>query len=109
MATRNIYVKLSKALQGKEPILKYLLISIWLGGFVIIFLLTKLIENPELVVGIGLRLWFTACIVIGVLYMVVTNFNPERDSVDRTPKESWAVIILNIAIVMAIYIWFMED
>jgi len=109
MATRNIYVKLSKLLQGKEPIIKKLLISVWLGGFILILLLSRLTGNPEFIVGVGGRLWFTGCIVFGVLYLVVTGFNPERDPVDKSPNESWTVIILNLAIVMAIYVWFMED
>ncbi len=108
MATRNIYVILSKSLQGKESILKKLLISIWLGGFILIIIFSKLIGNPELIVGVGGRLWFTACVVIGVLYMTVTGFNPGRDPADKLAKESWAVFILNIAIVMAVYVWFME-
>ncbi len=108
MATGNIYVKLSKLLQGKESILKKLLISTWLGGFVLIIFLSKLTGNPEFIVGVGGRLWFTACVIIGVLYMVVTGFNPDRDPVNKSAKESWAVFILNIAIVITAFVWFIE-
>jgi len=108
MPTRNIYVKLSKSLQGKESALKKILVSIWLGGFILMVLLAKIIGNPEIVVGIGGRLWFSTCVVVGVCFMAVTTFNPERDPIDKKPIESWAVVILNIALIMAVYVWFME-
>ena len=109
MPTRNIYVKLSKSLQGKEDNLKKLLISVWLGGFILIVLLAKLLGNPEFVVGFGGRLWFSVCVLLGVAYMAVNEFNSERDPVDITSRESWTVIVLNVALALAIYVWFMED
>jgi hypothetical protein len=109
MATRNLYVKLSKIFQGKEILLKNSLFVIWLGGLLLIILLSKLTGNPQLIVGVGGRIWFSTCILIGVIYMAVASFNPDRDPVDKSPKESWAVIVLNSAIIMAVYVWFMND
>ena len=109
MATRNLYLKLSKAFQGKETLLKKSLFITWLGGFILIVILSQVTGNPQLVVGIGVRVWFSICILLGVIYMAVANFNPDRDAIDKSPKESWAVIVLNAAVIMAVYIWFMRD
>lgn len=107
MATRNLYAKISKTFQGKENLLQKLLVTIWLGGFVLIVFLSKLTDDAQFYVGIGGRIWFTLCMLLGVIYMATSGFNPDRDPVDRTLNESWAVIVLNSAILMAIYVWFM--
>jgi len=109
MPTRNIYVKLSKSLQGKETFLKRLLFSIWLGGFILLVLVAKLFGNPALIVSIGGRIWFSVCVLLGVSYMAVSIFNPDRDPVDKSSRESWAVIVLNLAVLIAVYVWFMGD
>ncbi len=106
MATRNIYIKLSTLLRGKEGSLKILLITIWLGGFVLIAILSQIKSTSGSIVDTVARFWFPACVFIGVILMAVTNFNPDRDSNDPSINESWTVFMLNIAIIGAIWVWF---
>ncbi len=109
MATRNIYLKLSRAFQGKRVLLKLLLFTVWLGGFLLILLLSAVIGSAELIVNTGGKIWFSTCALLGVTFMAVDAFNPERDPIDKSPNESWLVIVLNCIVIMAIYVWFIGD
>ena len=106
MATRNIYTKLAKLLHGKERFLKISLTIVWLGGFILIAILSQIKLTSGFVVDAVARFWFPSCIFMGVILMAVTYFNPDRDPVDISVSESWTVFMLNVAIIMAVWVWF---
>ena len=105
MPTRNIYVKIAKHLQGKEGFIKKSLISIWLGGFILMAILSQIHSTSGVILDVVAKLVLTGCILLGVILFAIQTFNPERDPNDISPNESWIVFNLNIAIIFII--WFL--
>ena len=98
---------MSRKFKDSEETLKFTLIGVAIGGFTLILVLSQLF-NPQLIVGIGGRIWFSLCAVLATIYTSVCWFNPDRDSNHRTFQESWCVFILNMWLVFAVLAWFME-
>ena len=107
MPTRNIYISVSKRFRESESTLKNTLIAVGVGGFVLILILSRLFD-PQIIVGLGGKIWFSLTVIVAVIYMSVCWFNPERDKNDFTSKESMCVLMLNIWILAAIWFWFVE-
>lgn len=107
MPTRNIYLKISRILQPYQSYLGKILFWFWLGGFFIIFLISKQLEN-ESFLNYSSKIWFTTCAILGLAYGITHWFNPERDPIDKSLLESWNVIFINVAIVVAFWVWSFE-
>ena len=99
---------MSKGLNQSQNVLKYLGLAVWIGGFLLVGILAKVTGKPEAIIGVGGRVWFSACAVLSVLYLATQWFNPQRDLADRSSNESWLVLLLNGMLVMACFVWFME-
>ena len=56
-----------------------------------------------------MRLWFTLCVLLGVIYLCTHWFNPARDPLDGSPEESWNVILINLSVLLTAWMWFWED
>ena len=108
MLTRNGYVKLARLFSPHRDLLKVGGVVFCLVGFICIAVVAKSTGRPDIVVLWGGRFWFSVCVILGVIYAAVESFNPERDMADHSSKEDWAVIVLNIGLLMAIAAWFME-
>ena len=108
MPTRNFYVAVSSKFRDHETNLKWLLVIVGIGGFVLVVVLSQIFE-PEVVAAIGGRIWFSLTVLIAILYMSVVWFNPDRDKNDFTAKESACVLMLDVWLLMIIWAWlFME-
>ena len=109
MPTRKFYIYISKRLQGSVKIVEYAGLTIFFGWFILMaaFKISGK-EISEETFNIGGRLWFSSCVLISVILMAVSWFNPDRDLADRSPRESWHVVLLNLMLMMAIYTWFMN-
>lgn len=78
------------------------------GGFVLLLVLSKFFD-PAIVVGFGGKTWFSLTILIAILYLSVSWFNPDRDENDTTIKQSGCVLILDVWLLMILWTWlFME-
>ena len=108
MPTRNFYVAVSKKLGPHQIRLKWVLAAIWLGGFALLGVIAALLQAPAAFVLLG-KLWFTLCMVLGIAYLCTHMFNPQRDPLDRSPTESWTVIVFNIAVLLTAWVWFWRD
>ena len=108
MATRNIYVRISRRFSGYQTQLKRATFGVMIGGFLLVLIASQLSGRPDLVVGYGGRLWFTTSSVLGVLWLASEWFNPVRDPLDKAPAESWAVVVLNGMLLIAVIAWFLE-
>jgi uncharacterized membrane protein HdeD (DUF308 family) len=107
MATRNFYVTISRIFGPYQRSLKYALIAVWLGGFALLGVISQL-DNKTAFVVLG-KLWFSTCAVLGVAYGCTHWFNPRRDPLHSSPGESWAVAVVNLTLVFAVWVWFWED
>jgi hypothetical protein len=99
--TRNVYVKIAGLLRWHEGLINCLLVISLVGGFLALWFLVPL-EHFNFVGNV----WFTLCGVLGILRMAVGSFNPDRDLNDKTPQETWLVIVLNLMFLVAISPWF---
>lgn len=96
MPTRNLYIKLSKKLKGKEPILVILIALLFISGFLYIKELT----------GIAGNLWFITIGLLMVLLMARLMINPDGDYSDKTEDEFLAVLMINVMIIFGVVFWF---
>lgn len=106
--TRNFYVGVAQRLGERHGLLKTSLFSFMIGGFAVLLVLNIVTERPDIVVGIGGRIWFSISAVLGVLWLATEWFNPVRDPLDRPLHESWAAFVLNGMLLMAVVAWIME-
>jgi len=106
--TRNFYVGIAQRLGERHGLLKTFLFSFMIGGFALLLVLNIVTKRPDIVVGFGGRIWFSASVVIGVLWLATEWFNPVRDPHDKSLDESWAALVLNGMLLMAVAAWLIE-
>jgi hypothetical protein len=108
MATRRIYIALSRRFGEHHDLLRHLLFGVMVGGFVMLAIASQVLPRPGLLVSIGARLWFSATCALGVLWLATAWFNPQRDYRAGSLQESGAAFLLNAMLIAAIAGWFME-
>ena len=108
MPTRNFYVAVSRRLGPYQRSLKYTLLVTWLGGFAVLGVIAVVLKAPVAFALLG-KLWFTLCMLLGIAYLCVHMFSPERDPLDTSPAESWAAIVFNVAVLLTAWVWFWKD
>ena len=106
--TRNFYVGVAQRLGERHRLLKISLFGFMIGGFVLLLVLNIATGRPDVVAGIGGRIWFSTSVVLGVLWLATGWFNPLRDPLDKSLHESWAAFVLNGMLLMAVAAWFLE-
>ncbi len=107
--TRNIYVNLSRKIGNHHGAILLALKLIFFGGFLSLSIASQVFANSKSILSIGGRLWFSTSAIFSALYMVTQWFNPERDKLYISSKESFLVMVINFIVFIAIYTWFMED
>jgi len=107
MPTRNFYISVSRRFRESESILKNTLIAIGAGGFILVLILSRFFD-PQVIVGLGGKIWFSLTVIVAVVYMSVCWFNPDRDRNEIAAKESMGAFMLNLWILSAIWFWFVE-
>jgi len=108
MPTRNFYVRVSRTFGQHQRLLKHALIAVWLGGFAILGTLAVVVKAKSAFVVLG-KVWFTSCVLLGILYGCTHWFNPERDPLDSSAAESWTVIVINVTVMLTVWMWFWKD
>ena len=106
--TRNFYVGVARRFGERQGLLKSAAFGFVIGGFAVLLLLNFITRRPDIIVGLGGRIWFSVSAALGVLWLSSEWFNPERDPMDRTMGESWMVFILNCMLVAGLAAWFLE-
>lgn len=104
MPTRNFYLKVCRKFAPYQRLLKITLATIWLGGFTLYSILARVLDAPVTVMIIG-KIWFTLCVLLGVIYTCTHWFNPDRDHIDCSPVESWNVLVINVVLLVVIFTW----
>jgi len=99
--TRNVYVKVAGFLRWHQVFLGRLLFLVIFGGFLALWFLPS--QKSFDFLG---NVWFTACGVLGALWMATAYFNPDRDPNNKTWKESWVVVVINLMLLVAVSPWF---
>jgi hypothetical protein len=107
MPTRNFYISVSKRFRDSESLLKNTLIAVGAGGFLLVLILSRLFD-PQVIVGLGGKIWFSLTVIVAVIYLSVSWFNPDRDRKEITVKESMSAFMLNLWILSGIWFWFIE-
>jgi len=106
--TRNIYINLCRKIIGHDRAILFSLISVGLGGFVLLLVMSQLLESTETIISMVGRLWFSVSAILSALYLVTQWFNPERDKADISSNESFLAMLINFILFIAIYSWLME-
>jgi hypothetical protein len=107
MPTCNFYISVSKRFRDSESFLKNTLIAVGAGGFLLVLILSRLFD-PQIIVGLGGKIWFSLTVIVAVIYLSVSWFNPDRDRKEITAKESMSAFMLNLWILSAIWLWFVK-
>ena len=105
MPTRNFYVAVSNRFRNHEALLKKLLWIEGTGGFVLLLILSRFFD-PGIVVGFGVKIWFSLTLLIAIMYLSVIWFNPDRDKDGFTVKGSGYVLVLDAWLLMILWTWF---
>ena len=108
MPTRNFYRTVSRTFVLYQQTIKIVLFSVWLGGFALVGIAATILGMAALS-GVLMRLWFTLCVLLGVIYLCTHWFNPARDALDGSPEESWNVILINLSVLLTAWMWFWQD
>lgn len=108
MPTRNFYVGLSKRFGPHQRLLRHVLLGTWLGGFAVLAVIALTLNSESALVVLG-KVWFTLCVFVGIAYASTHWFNPDRDPMDSSPTESWTAIVINIACVLTVWVWFWRE
>jgi hypothetical protein len=108
MPTRGFYRTVSRTFVPYQGTLKIVLFSVWLGGFALVGVVATVLKMPALSGVLG-RLWFTLCVLLGIIYLCTHWFNPTRDPLDASLEESWSVIFINLSVLLTAWMWFWED
>jgi hypothetical protein len=105
--TRKIYIKLAREVAAHDRAILQCLMAVGLGGFLMLLIASQMLENGHAILNFPSKLWFSISAVLGALYMITQWFNPERDMVDISSKESFLVMLINFILFIAVYAWFM--
>ena len=108
MPTRNFYVGVSKRFGPHQRLLKHVLLATWLGGFALLGVVALALKAEFTFVVLG-KLWFTLCVLIGIVYASTHWFNPERDPMDSSPTESWTATVINLTCALTVWVWFWQE
>ena len=82
--------------------------AVWLGGFAILGVVGVLLEAKSVFVGLG-KVWFTSCVLLGVLYGCTHWFNRQGDPLNNSAAESWTAIVINVTVLLTVWMWFWKE
>lgn len=103
--THRFYVGLARRFEHRKSQLRLLLLCVWLGGFFVAIGLAPLIDNPRLHLA-AMLVYFSLCVILGIVVSSVHWFNPDRDLADRTTSEGAKVLLLNFMLFLSMVPWF---
>lgn len=108
MPTRNFYAGVSRTFGPHQRSLKFALLAVWLGGFALLAAVALLLKAESALLVLG-KLWFTSCVLLGIVYGCTHWFSPERDPLDSSPTESWSAIVINLGVLLTAWVWIWVD